>query len=185
MKTKIKDLLQAALAELEQEDKPAWTLTRHLPGFRPLRDGEEWHRQDWTEDMLAGGWRPVLAREQQEGGDEFIGQSAYKEGSAWRTVIGNLCSPAEIFPALFQRTRRPLPEPAKVVPWDFETAPLNFIARRKNGDLVRVATYPNYVVCLFGDYPKSVCDFLILTYTQLFEDYLQLDGKPCGKEVAP
>lgn len=44
MNTKIKDLLQAALAELEQEDKPAWTLTRHLPGFRPLRDGEEWRR---------------------------------------------------------------------------------------------------------------------------------------------
>ena len=37
-----------------------WELSRHIPGFRPLEDSEEWHRNDFTEDMLPDGYRPLL-----------------------------------------------------------------------------------------------------------------------------
>ena len=44
-----------------------WELSRHLPGFRPLEPGEEWHRGDFTEGMLPEGWRPLLLGESEVG----------------------------------------------------------------------------------------------------------------------
>lgn len=189
MKTKIKDLLQAALAELEQEDKPAWTLTRHLPGFRALRDGEEWHRQDFTEDMLAGGWRPLLlgettVRELDEychpGGPlkwkKIYGLAGEQAGVTWSGIDYNT----------YLRTRRPLPEPAKVVPWggqdDF---PVNCWLRHKQ--IPQVHYRP------FSAEPLGVAIFYtegkILNW-QVLADWYEHSFNcktwfPCTKEVAP
>ena len=85
------------------EPKPAWTLTRHMPGFRKLEDGEEWHRNDFTEGMLPEGWRPLLLGEipQPENGDQF-----YIRAEGWCKCQN---SPgANAFMTLL-RTRRPLP----------------------------------------------------------------------------
>jgi hypothetical protein len=84
-----------------------WTLTRHIPGFRPLRDGEEWHRTDWTEEMLPEGWRPLLKGEMPLQGDQYNGLM----WRTWATQIHDDETGAESF-NLWQRTRRPLPEPA-------------------------------------------------------------------------
>lgn len=55
--------------------EPVFELGRHIPGFRPLQDGEEWHRTDWTKEMLPDGWRPLMLGEEVatgEGRDEFF-----------------------------------------------------------------------------------------------------------------
>lgn len=88
-----------------------WSISRHLPGFRPLRDGEEWHRQDWTEEMLPDGWRPLLKGETTQRSDVYFKTDALpvdivisQDCSAWESEGGG--------PRWF-RTRRSLP-PVKV-----------------------------------------------------------------------
>jgi hypothetical protein len=86
-----------------------WSLSRHLPGFRPLRDGEEYHRQDWTEEMLPEGWRPLLNGEEREESDEHL----HSRGT-WEPCQ---CISYEVGEKNSQtRTRRPLPEPPKLIP---------------------------------------------------------------------
>ena len=89
-----------------------WTLSRHIPGFRPLEDGEEWHRQGWTEDMLPEGWRPMLKGERREIGDGLFptsGSSSWRD--KWQAVDSTWTQPQS--PAdsdsFHSRTRRPLP----------------------------------------------------------------------------
>jgi hypothetical protein len=79
-----------------------WKLTREIPGFRPLRDGEEWHREDWTEEMLPEGWRPLLKGERAQPDDEYL------TGDVWRWSGGG----SSIGLKARYRTRRSLPEPA-------------------------------------------------------------------------
>lgn len=122
--SKVETLLQE---DMRGPAKPAWTLTRHLPGFRPLRDGESWHRQDFTEDMLAGSWRPLLLEELPVHGDEIS-----TTWSGWRQMQGKALLTGAKSREPLQRTRRPLPEPAKVVPWDGpEDFPINCWLRHK------------------------------------------------------
>jgi hypothetical protein len=94
-----------------------WSLSRHLPGFRPLRDGEEYHRQDWTEEMLPEGWRPLLKGERVVDGarnDEYRLNLIHDKKFDWQTTwIGRPLPEAS--PG-FWRTRRPLPEPPKLIP---------------------------------------------------------------------
>ena len=83
-----------------------WQLTRHLPGFQPLEDGEEWHRQDFTEEMLPDGWRPLLLGEPWAIGDQI------KESHRWRTAgesESDLLNVATFAKTSNCRTRRPLP----------------------------------------------------------------------------
>lgn len=92
------------------------TLTNHLPGFRPLREGEEWHRQDWSEEMLPEGWRPLLRGEPAKLDDDecYGGPGLY-----WRAVAGLAGkTTAQMYEDdnWFIRTRRPLPEPVRMVP---------------------------------------------------------------------
>ncbi len=82
--------------------KPAWTLSRNLPGFRALVDGEEWHRKDFTEEMLAGGWRPLLLGESANKEDEFIRDS----WSGWDNCVPSQTGGTDFWR---RRTRRPLP----------------------------------------------------------------------------
>jgi len=83
-----------------------WTLPRHLPSFRPLEPGEEWHRNDFTEAMLPDGWRPLLM------GEPWIIGDQIKEGHRWRTAgdsesdLLNIATSAKTSNC---RTRRPLP----------------------------------------------------------------------------
>lgn len=90
-----------------------WSLTRHIPGFRPLRDDESWHRTDWTEEMLEGGWRPLLKGEEPQSGCEY--KSGYNPADTFTPDSGGASGGAETYPGWF-RTRRPLPEPPKLVP---------------------------------------------------------------------
>lgn len=95
---------------------PAWSLDK-LPGFRPLREGERWHRNDWTLEMLEGVYRPLLEGEKELDGDECL-LDGYEplDPAEWvdrppRFVAKNL--------SFHRRTRRALPEPAQEAPyWD-------------------------------------------------------------------
>jgi hypothetical protein len=91
---------------------PPWTLTRHIPGFRPLRDGEEWLAvEHWNRETLPDGARPLFVGEAREDGDEvfcFETQGwhvwPYRTSIISLSVVDSSANPT--------RTRRPLPEPA-------------------------------------------------------------------------
>lgn len=89
-----------------------WTITEELPGFRPLASGEKWHREDWTEEMLPDGWRPLLEGETIVAGDEYFFCSAgpwVAYGASGDSCTRDIGKP--IPPSFVQhRTRRPLPE---------------------------------------------------------------------------
>lgn len=156
---------------------PPWRLTRHLPGFRPLRDGEEWHRQDFSEDMLAGGRRPLLKEELIQVGDEYLQESQWI--GVWKA--GNASS----FYHWHTRTRRPLPGPAKVVPWDGpEDVPLNCWFRHKNsGNLY----WASSIDCagVFLSYGLAVHYRWVILAEAYDHSTDRINWKPCTKEVAP
>lgn len=81
-----------------------WTLSHHLPGFRPLEPGEEWQPLEWSEDDLLEGYRPLLVVEfDDKTYDDIERLSAYGWSKGeWRAVQH------EITTHRF-RTRRPLP----------------------------------------------------------------------------
>lgn len=96
----------------DKPKEPEWTLSRELPGFRPLRDGEEWYRLDgWTKEALPEGWRPLIKGEKYtpgQGNDEF---STYSDDRFhWQS-----CE-ASIPEFGFWRTQRPLPDHPKMIP---------------------------------------------------------------------
>lgn len=75
----------------------------HLPD---LPEGYEWHRNDWTEEMLSDGWRPLLLGESVEVGDDVWLNKEY----GWNTSAnGSSIGRNPLHP--FARTRRPLPPP--------------------------------------------------------------------------
>lgn len=91
-------------------EEPAWTLP-------PPPEGHKWHRNDWTQDMLPEGYRPLLDGEVIEEDDEFF--AASNEPQEWKSYplpdedddgtnesIGHLCTGLLLFQ---HRTRRPLP----------------------------------------------------------------------------
>lgn len=94
---------------LEFQYRPApWTLGRSVNGFT-LVDGQEWHRQDWTKEMLPEGWRPLIVGE--DGVEyEFYYRSKWGAGSH---THGNPLDGTKDF--WHRRTRRPLPVPTR--PW--------------------------------------------------------------------
>jgi hypothetical protein len=94
-----------------------WSLSRHLPGFRPLRDCEEWHRQDWMEEMLPEGWRPLLANEKASEGDQVLMEGSGNEWSTYDKGQGELRDAGHVKEkAWMYRTKKPLPEPPKLIP---------------------------------------------------------------------
>lgn len=91
-----------------QKPAPEWRLPDPPPG-------QQWHRTDWTQDMLPEGYRPLLLGEPWVKGDEIMrvsGQSWHVAG-AWRHDLLN--DGAEKDSARL-RTRRPLPAPVEYVP---------------------------------------------------------------------
>lgn len=88
--------------------QPAWKLPDPPAGRR-------WHREDWTQDMLPDGWRPLLLGEKAEQGDEIYPLSGNDDWKGkWQTDVSWWMAASEsMFPS---RTRRPLPEPMIPIP---------------------------------------------------------------------
>lgn len=108
-----------------------WSLSRHLPGFRALRDGEEWHRTYFTEDMLPEGWRPLLKDEPLQKGDS-VRSPSFKQ---WGPPAGMLGQKPMSWPQSKEhyRTSRPLPESPKMVPLEAsDVPPGSYIKQRSN-----------------------------------------------------
>lgn len=101
-----------------------WSLSRHIPGFRELAEGEDWHRQDFTEDMLPEGWRPLLKGENLGvDAENFMRDNVYK---SWVKNGDPSISNPEDFKQHHFRTRRPLPplpEPVRTVPLEASDVP--------------------------------------------------------------
>ena len=93
---------RSMLAVLEDYRKPEWTLGRSVNGFT-LAEGHEWHRTDFTKDMLPEGWRPLIKGERAKAGDEY-----YQSYADWTSQEFESVNSAEVY-VIHQRTRRPLP----------------------------------------------------------------------------
>jgi len=102
-KDRVKLYFEDEYSRDELRIKP-WTLSRHLPGFRALEPGEEWHRSDFTEEMLPEGWRPLLMGEALVPNDE----GDYGADGVPMFCIFNGGN-TKTFPQYRYRTRRPLP----------------------------------------------------------------------------
>lgn len=115
--------------------KKPWQLSRHIPGFRPLEPNEQWHRDNFTEEMLPDGWRPLLKGEKitfEEGNDELlcdweVNKSDFVKRFHWqRSYKGAPDTPDTDF----WRTRRPLPPIKKLVPLEPSDVPPGSVIRR-------------------------------------------------------
>ena len=101
-----------------QEDGRYMSSTTHsydLVNVEPWKlpsppEGMQWHRDDWTEDMLPGIKRPLLIGE--TGTYEILLNGAWEEGTSLDVPTPHGCP--------FMRTDRPLPSPPKMVPLTFE-----------------------------------------------------------------
>lgn len=72
----------------------------------PPPPGREWHRTDWTRDMLPKGYRPLLNHERPERGDEVLMSS-----SVWQQQDAQQLELPADYTQNHQRTTRPLPTP--------------------------------------------------------------------------
>ena len=82
-------------------------------------EGRQWHRTDWTEDMLPEGWRPALLDEEEQEGDEEIQSDGRVICYKGRPI--RLTTPGDSWSRV--RTRRPLPAPVEWVPLGPEDVP--------------------------------------------------------------
>ena len=92
-------IARAFLAELGKI-KPSWTLP-------PPPAGHKWHRNDWTEDMLPEGYRPLLGGEHSSNATEQLYNGVWIRLSD--SVIARPCEE-------HLRTSRPLPSQASAEP---------------------------------------------------------------------
>jgi hypothetical protein len=105
--------IMSALAAAITEYRAPWTLGRSVNGFT-LGEGQEWHRNDWTEDMLPEGWRPHLLGEPDYDGEAITTIGIIKlQYNKYATSANDA----------HRRTRRPLPEVKKPVPLGPEDVP--------------------------------------------------------------
>lgn len=75
-------------------------------------EGQQWHRTDWTEEMLEGGYRPLLLWEKYVGGDEYF----CKGSNVWRVETCH-CSEIVRNNDIHRRTKRPFPQPEQPDPY--------------------------------------------------------------------
>jgi hypothetical protein len=148
--------IKAAVAKYRKQ----WTLGRSVNGFT-LGDGQEWHRNDFTEDMLPDGWRPLLLGEWAEIGDQDAPISNWKEAYGGFYTKGTIRC----------RTRRPLPEVKKPVPLGPEDV--------KCGDVVSVSSQPQNRWMIIAVETVGIRTFAgLMTWSQLKDqDYkISRDG---------
>lgn len=119
--------------DVEYRIKTVWTLSNHIPGFRPLRDGEEWHQDSWTREMLPDGWRPLLLGEAvlkgKQGDEYYLGDDVWSWQQNYGVDIAGQVKDHR------WRTKRPLPEPKpklKTVPLEAGDVPPGSVFRRKD-----------------------------------------------------
>jgi hypothetical protein len=88
---------------------------RHIKGFRPLVPSEQWHRTDFTPDMLPEGWRPLLLLNEEE-------QTVDEQVSRFGKWLRIPCPHGDVLPDdAHLRTRRPLPPPPPTFKHDGKT----------------------------------------------------------------
>lgn len=118
-----------AVRSVEIKPQPAWKLPDPPAG-------RKWHRDDWTQDMLPDGWRPLLLGEKAEQGDEIYplaGNDDWK--GKWQTDVSWWAAASEsMFPT---RTRRPLPESVIPIPEGWR----ELRDDEKDGSFIRGAKY--------------------------------------------
>lgn len=139
------------LGGVEYRIKPwEFTPTTNLPGFRELRAGEEWHRSDFTEEMLPTGWRPLLLGEIREGGDQYYsGDKIWTSLLEYRDKAGARCSWTRY------RTSRPLPEdlpPPVRQPLVFDDIPAGSELRSKTHRFIVQGVTHSGVTGVYGAY---------------------------------
>ncbi len=83
---------------------PAWALGRSVNGHE-LKEGQQWHRTDWSEDMLPDGWRPHILGESDEEGDVAYSWDRRESYNLKWNPDGTSQADAH------RKTRRPLPPP--------------------------------------------------------------------------
>ena len=103
--------------EADKQPAPEW----RLPDLPP---GRQWHRDDWTQDMLPEGYRPLLLGEVEQPDDEYFGLFT-------KTWYLSPCSDREGARPHnnHRRTRRPLPAPVEYVPLGPEDVPPGTVLR--------------------------------------------------------
>ena len=102
-----------------------WTLGRTVNGHT-LPEGREWHRQDFTRDMLPAPYRPLMLGETYHECDQFDVPPEWQ--NAGKLSIGNL--PSGLF---FARTTRPIPVKPVFVPLGPEDVPPGSVVRWSHG----------------------------------------------------
>ena len=102
-----------------------------------LKEGAEWHRNDFTNEMLEGGYRPLLKGETARHGDNGRGFRDIE----WLDVIGD--GKIDCDPDYYFRTRRPVP-PEFLHPDELAKQP--------------EAAPENLCPCSFPHQPHDYCD---------------------------
>lgn len=93
----------------------------------PPPEGRQWHRPDWTQDMLPDGWRPFLLGE--------TGEGEIQDGErSWLHLNHVGCYVAASKDQAHQRTRRPLPAPPEWVPLECSDVPPGSCLRGTGND---------------------------------------------------
>ena len=172
----------AVLAELatKSDSSPVWQLP-------DPPSGREWHRADWTEEMLPDGYRPLLKDERivwGEGKDEYMGnweEGFYNMPNRWHWQSHYRTAPL-IPDHGFWRTTRPLPSVTKTIPLDMGDIRATDEFKSKWSHVIETADYwcDNEVgLAWSGDAP---------TYEDLARSYLRrqhgsTEWKPCTKEI--
>ena len=118
---------RAFLAALSKPTTP-WTLPTPPPG-------QKWHREDWTQEKLPDGYRPLLEDEPWMPGDEILRYNEWHvAGQHEDDAIG---SPTTKYKC-HCRTRRPLPAQVNVEPAKDQPTQSQQVWTPKPGDVVRL-----------------------------------------------
>lgn len=147
-----------------------FVLGRTVNGFT-LPAGREWHRWDWEEADLEGGWRPAMLYETETKEDQEFVDGKWTAGS----FVGKLWSSANKV-----RTRRPIITAPEVRAWTFEEAPerLKLICKSSAEKCIGSLYTDGFYV-----YSGLREDGEEVSFTTLLRDFVQLNGQPCGVEV--
>lgn len=165
----------------EDLESAPWTLSRHLPGFRELADGEEWHRNEfYVHGDLPEGTRPLL-----------IGESSQIDDECWEAGYGPWVKTKSPTARLNKystkfRTARPLPAlPTGRVALEAKDVPPGSFIRTKEQNswqaIVAVDTWGLYTVNR-----NRTTSISVLLWRDLFNWQILRPGEtawePCSKE---
>lgn len=138
--------------------------------------GQQWHRTDWTEEMLPEGYRPLLHGETIYYHDEF------RHANVWDVIASNQQPIATPVLAHF-RTKRPLPS-APRVPLGPEDVPPGSVMRHPNWQPAEHVTPSVFTQGVA--YPK-LRNVAVFSYGELMEHKWQIlrpgatEWEPCSK----